>query len=58
MLGGTKVTVTGTGFPTEADSIKVTTTIKYTGESKGAPMTLPGSKFFHFHAVFGKNFAK
>ena len=25
MLGGTKVTVTGTGFPMEADSIKVIT---------------------------------
>ena len=25
MLGGTKVTVTGTGFPMEADRIKVTT---------------------------------
>ena len=25
------------------------------GGSKGAPGTPPGSKFFHFHAVFGKN---
>ena len=31
---------------------------KTIGGSKGAPGTPPGSKFFHFHAVFGKKNCK
>ena len=30
----------------------------YIDGSKGAPGTPPGSKFFHFYAVFGKKFSK
>ena len=49
MIAALKLSIILTIFP-KIESVPI-------GGSKGAPGT-PGSKFFHFHAVFGKKSEK